>query len=343
MGTGRVCYISTKQESTNHANWKVGAMLLAAVQLLAGLTPQLAYAEAYPSRTITIIVPLAAGGAVDAIARLIQPGLSQALGQTVIVVDRPGASGLVGANDVAKSKPDGYTVLLTPSTFAVDPAVNSKLPYDVQRDFQPVALVASNSMLFAVNPKLPVHSLADLVKVAKESPGKINYATPGAFSQARLLIEMWSLEAGINLQQVPFKGAAPAVLSTVAGETQMTLASPLVVLSQIKGGTLRAIAAAGRTRDAHLPDLPTTVEAGYPDLVANQWIGALVANGTPPDIIAKLNTAINFALKDKNVRERLAQQGGEAVGGTQEEFKSLIASDLIMWKKIARDAKIIPH
>jgi tripartite-type tricarboxylate transporter receptor subunit TctC len=343
MGIGKACDISVKQDSMKRANWRVGAALLAAVLPFAGLTPQLVYAETYPNKTITIVVPLAAGGAVDAVARLIQPGLAQALGQTVIVVDRPGASGLLGTSEVARSRPDGSTILLTPSTFAVDPAVNLELPYDVERDFQPIAVVASNSMLFVVNPKLPVHSLADFVKLAKESPGKMNYATPGVYSQARLLIEMWSSEAGIKLQQVPFKGAAPAVLSLVAGDTQMTLASPLVVLSQIKGGTLRAIAAAGRTRDAHLPGLPTTVEAGYPDLVANQWIGALVANGTPPDIVAKLNTAINTALKDKNVRERLAQQGGKAVGGTSEEFKSLIASDLAMWKKIARDAKIIPH
>jgi tripartite-type tricarboxylate transporter receptor subunit TctC len=286
MDFGRSCDGSVKRECTKRASWRVGAGLLAAVLPLAGLAPQVARAESYPSRTITLIVPLAAGGAVDAIARLIQPGLSQALGQTVIVVDRPGASGMLGTNDVAKSKPDGYTVLITPSTFAVDPAVNSKLPYDVRSDFQPVAVLASNSMLFVVNPNLPVHSLADFVKLAKQSPGKINYSTPGAFSQARLLVERWSLEAGIKLQQVPFKGAAPAVLSTVAGETQMTLASPLVVLSQIKGGTLRALATAGREREAQVPDLPTTAQAGYPDFVANQWIGALTASGTPPDIAA---------------------------------------------------------
>lgn len=341
MDIQKICY--AKQETKKRKYWKVATMLLAWVVTFAGLATKTTYAETFPSRTITIVVPLAAGGAVDAIARLVQPGLAQALGQTVIVVDRPGASGMLGTNDIAKSKPDGYTILLTPSTFAVDPAVNSKLPYDVQRDFQPIAVVASNSMLFVVNPQLPVHSLADFVKLAKQSPGKLNYATPGAYSQARLLMEMWSSEAGITLQQVPFKGAAPAVLSTVAGETQMTLASPLVVLSQIKGGTLRAIAAAGRTREARLPDLPTTVEAGFPDFIANQWIGALAANGTPPDIVAKLNAAINTALKDKNVRTRLEQQGAAAVGGTPEEFKSLIASDLAMWMKIARDAKISPQ
>jgi tripartite-type tricarboxylate transporter receptor subunit TctC len=307
---------------------------------LAALVPQGADAETYPSHPITVIVPLAAGGAIDAVARLLQPKLEQTLGQAVIIVDRPGASGVVGANAVAKARPDGYTLLITPSTFTVDPAVNSKLPFDVQRDFQPIAVVAENSMLLVVNAKLPVHSIAEFVNLAKASPGKINYATPGTFSQAHLLIERWSSEAGIQLQQIPFKGAAPAVLATIAGETQMTLASPLAVLSQIKGGTLRAIATAGRVREAQLPDVPTTAEAGFSGFVAAQWIGLLTASGTPPEIVQRLNAAVNEALEDKNVQARLAQQGVKTVGGTSEQFRSFIASDVLNWERIARETKI---
>ena len=171
--------------------------LLIAVLLL--VTPtKWAAAETYPSHPITIIVPLAAGGAIDAVARLIQPKLEQSLGQAVIVVDRPGASGLVGANSVAKAQPDGYTLLMTPSTFTVDPAVNSKLPYDVQRDFQPIADVAENAMFMVVNTNTPVHSIAEFVNAAKAAPGKINYATPGTYSQAHLLIEAWSPKPAFN-------------------------------------------------------------------------------------------------------------------------------------------------
>ena len=169
-----------------------------AALLLPALVPQWACAETYPSRPITIIIPLAAGGAIDAVARFLQPKLEQTLGQAVIIVDRPGASGLVGANAVARARPDGYTLLMTPSTFTVDPAVNSKLPYDVQRDFQPIAVVAENSMLLVVNANMPVHSIADFVNLAKASPGKINYATPGNFSQARLLMRLGVLKRAFS-------------------------------------------------------------------------------------------------------------------------------------------------
>ena len=255
------------------------------------------HAASFPTHPITIVVPLAAGGAIDAVARLIQPKLEQSLGQPVVVVDRPGASGIVGANSVARAEPDGHTLLMTPSTFAVDPAVNSSLPYDVERDFQPIAVVAENSMLFVVNPKLPVHSLAEFVSTAKASPGKINYATPGTYSQARLLIDAWSSEVGIRLQQIPFEGAAPAVLSTVSGDTQMTLASPLIVLSQVQSGRCARLQL-GSARDPHLPDVPTTTEAGFQHLVADQWVGLLTTMGTPPDIVQQLNAAVNEAVKD---------------------------------------------
>ena len=307
------------------------------------VTAKQACAETYPNRPITIVIPLAAGGAIDAVARMIQPQLQQSLGQPVIIVDRPGASGAIGANSVAKASPDGYTLLMAPSTFTVDPAVNTRLPYDVKRDFEPIVVVAENAMLLVVNAKLPAQSVAEFVSLAKSSPGKINYATPGAFSQAHLLVETWSQEAGIKLQQVPFKGAAPAVLSTIAGETQMTLASPLAVLSQVKGGALRAIATAGRVREPQLPDLPTTVELGYRDFVATQWIGLLTTAGTPPDVVRRLNGAVNEALKDKDVQARLAQQGVKTVGGTAEQFRQLIDSELANWERIARAAKIEPQ
>ncbi|HEY1981462.1 MAG TPA: tripartite tricarboxylate transporter substrate-binding protein [Xanthobacteraceae bacterium] len=300
-------------------------------------------AATFPAHPITIVVPLAAGGAIDAVARLIQPKLEQSLGQPIVVVDRPGASGIVGASSVARAEPDGYTLLMTPSTFTVDPAVNSTLPYDVQHDFQPIAVVVENSMLFVVNPKLPVHSLAEFVSAAKASPDKINYATPGTFSQARLLIDAWSAEVGIRLQQIPFKGAAPAVLSTVSGDTQMTLASPLIVLSQVQGGALRAIATAASERDPNLPNISTTSEAGFPHLVADQWVGLLTTMGTPPDIVLQLNAAVNEAVRDKDVQAMLAQQGIKTVGGTSEQFRSLIASDVANWKRIASVAKIEPQ
>ena len=297
-------------------------------------------AQNYPDRPIRMIIPLPPGGVVDIMARLLQPHLEKALGQSIIVDNRPGASGIIGANAVATAPPDGYTLLLVPTTFTISAALHPKLPFDPRSAFQPIALIGRNSLLLLVNPKLPAKNLQEFVALAKADPGKMNYATPGASSQAHLLIELWSSQAGIKLQQVPYRGGAPAIMATVAGETQLTLMSSTIALPQIESKTLRPLATGGPAREAQLPDVPTTAEAGFPNFKALQWVGLLTTAGTPKEIVDRLNTEVNRALNDKGLQAKLAEQGMSKVGGSPEDFRSLIEAEIAQWRDVARAAHI---
>jgi tripartite-type tricarboxylate transporter receptor subunit TctC len=214
---------------------------LTAIALLAALAAP-ALAQTWPTRPIRLIVPFAAGGANDIVARLIQPDLEQALGQPIIIENKPAASGTVGTDQVAKATPDGYSLLMAFTTHTVNPAVNAKLPYDTERDLAPVVLIGKSPLLFIVNPSVPAKTLSQFVALAKQNPRKFNYGTPGATSQAHLVIALWSKLAGIEMQHVPYRGGAPAVLGTVAGDVQLTLMSPIASLAQINAGALRPLA-----------------------------------------------------------------------------------------------------
>jgi tripartite-type tricarboxylate transporter receptor subunit TctC len=299
-----------------------------------------ACAQTYPSGLIRIVVPFAAGGINDVAARLIQPYLEKALGQTVIVENRPAASGIVGTDAVARAAPDGHTLLMVASSFTVLPATTAKLPYDSERDLTPVAIVGKNPMIFVVNPAVKANTLAEFVALAKENPGKLNYATPGAASQTHLVAELFSRRAGITMQQVPYRGGAPAIQSVVTGETQFTVLSPLVSLPQIKAGRLRALAVGSLARHPQLPNVPTLAEAGFPDFEAIQWIGLLTTAGTPEEIVSRLNAEVNRALKDPDLVDKLARQGMSPGGGTAAEFRALIEREIRNWKEVARAAKI---
>jgi tripartite-type tricarboxylate transporter receptor subunit TctC len=299
-----------------------------------------AHADAYPNRPIRLIVPFAAGGLNDVVARLVAPYLEKSLGQPVIVDNRPAASGIVGTEATAKAPPDGHTLLMVASSFTVIPATNPKVPYDAERDLAPVGMVAKNPLLFLVNPKVPAHSLAEFVALAKASPGKFNYASPGAATQTHLVVELFSQKASIRLQHIPYRGGAPAMTAMVAGDTQFTVISTLLSLPQIQAGALRAIATGGLEHDPQLPDLPTVAEQGYPGFEAIQWIGLLTTAGTPNEIIARLNTELNRALRDPDLIARFSQQGLTPARGTSAEFQATIASDLKNFSEIARAANI---
>jgi tripartite-type tricarboxylate transporter receptor subunit TctC len=299
-----------------------------------------AFAETYPSRPIRLIVPFAAGGLNDVVARLVAPYLEKSLGQPVIVDNRPAASGIVGTEATAKAPPDGHTLLMVASSFTVIPATNPKVPYDAERDLAPIAMVAKNPLLFLVNPKVPAHSLAEFVALAKANPSKFNYASPGAATQTHLVVELFSQKAGIRLQHIPYRGGAPAVTAMVAGDTQFTVISTLLSLPQIQAGALRAIATGGLARDPQLPDLPTVAEQGYPGFEAIQWIGLLTTAGTPNEIIARLNAELNQALRDPDLIARFSQQGLAPAGGTAAEFQGTITGDLKNFSEIARAANI---
>ena len=312
---------------------------LVALSLL--LAPAGAQAQS-SSTLIRIVVPFAAGGINDTAARLLQPYLEKAFGQAVIVDNRPAASGIVGTDAVAKAVPDGHTLLMVASSYTVLPATTAKLPYDSERDLVPVVLVGKNPLLFVVNPKVDAKTLGEFVALAKSHPGKLNYATPGAASQTRLVTELFSQRSGIAMQQIPYRGGTPAVQSVVAGDTEFTALSPLVSLPQIAAGRLRVLAVSSLARDPQLPDVPTVAEQGFPGFEANQWVGLLTTAGTPKDVVDRFNTEVNKALQDQGLAANLAQQGMSPGGGTPAEFGALIAREIENWKTVARAANIRP-
>src|SRR5262245_38337463 len=306
---------------------------VAAALLLAAI---IARAEPFPNHVIKLIVPFPAGGSNDVAARIIAPHLEQALGQTVIVDNRPAAGGIVGSDAVAKAPPHGHTLLLVASSYTVTPALNPKLPYDPERDFAPISLINTNAMVFFVNPRLPAHNLADFVALAKSQPGKLNYSSPGAGSQTHLVIDLLSRKAGITLQHLPYRGGAPALMAVLSGEVDFTLLAPNVIFPHIRAGTIRPIATGGAARHPQLPDIPTTAEAGFPDIRAIQWVGMFTTAGTPSEIVERLNGELNRILRLPDVVEKFQAQGVTPTGGTSAEFRALIATEIRQWSEAVR-------
>ena len=313
---------------------------LIAAALVVAAADTAARADTYPSRPIRIVVPTQAGAAQDIIARLLQPYLEKSLGQPVIVENRSGASTMIGTDAVAKAAPDGYSLLIVPTTFTVNAALNAKLSFDLARDFEPITVLVKNPLFFAVNSRVPARTLQEFVALAKVQPGKLNYGTSGASTQAHVLLEMWSAQAGIKMQHIPYRGGAPAALAVAAGEIDIVLLSPLGILPQIEAGLVRPLATGGLARDPKFPDLPTAAESGFPGFEAVQWLGLLTTAGTPKEIVHKLNAEVNRALREPEVAARLAQQGTTPAGGTPDEFKTLIANEIRNWKDTALKANI---
>ncbi len=305
------------------------------------LTPNgRAFAQDYPNRPIRVVVPTQPGAAQDIIVRLLQPYLEKSLGVPVVVDNRAGASTMIGTDAVAKATPDGYTLLIVPTTFTVNAALNEKLPFDPERDFEPIGVLVKNPLLFSINAELPAKTLAEFVALAKSQPGKLNYGSSGASTQAHLLIEMWSDRAGVKMQHIPYKGGAPAALAVATNEVQFVMLSPLGILNFVEAGKVRSLATGSLKRDPTLPHLPTASEAGFPGFEAVQWLGLLTTRGTPRDVVAKINTAVNDALKDPELIAKLAAQGTTAAGSTPDEFKALIATEIRNWKQTAAKAGI---
>jgi tripartite-type tricarboxylate transporter receptor subunit TctC len=313
---------------------------LSLLALMCALGAAGAAAQSYPNRTVRIVVPFAAGGLNDVVARLFQPYLEKALGQTVIVDNRPGASGIIGTDSVAKASPDGHTLLVVASSYTVVPATSAKLPYNAEKDLAPIAMLGTNPLLFVVNSKLAAKSLAEFVALAKGAPGKLNYATPGAATQTHLVAELFSRQAGITLQHIPYRGGAPVMTALVAGEAHFTVISPLVSMPQIKAGNLRALAAGSLTRDPQFPDLPTVAESGFPGFEAIQWVGLMTTGGTPKDIIDRVNAVVNEALTDPELIRKLAMHGSSPAGGSAERFQKTVATEIANWTAVAKAAGI---
>jgi tripartite-type tricarboxylate transporter receptor subunit TctC len=304
------------------------------------LCTSLGMADAYPTRLIKIIVPWPAGGVADFLARIAADGLSRSLGQAVIVDNRPGAGTNIGSELVAKATPDGYTLLLSSSNNAVNMTLYGTMPYDSAKDFAPISLIAMVPNILVVNPKVPVHSVKDLIDYAKANPGKVTYASAGNGSPAHLAAEEFKQLAHVDMLNVPYKGAAPAVTDLIAGQVDVMFTNIPASLGSIKAGQLRAIAIGSKTRSPALPDVPTIAESGLPDYEAVAWYGLEAPAGTPKDIVDKLYQELVQFMKAPEAQQRLVQEGTEPVISTPDALSKRMAADIVSYRNLIRSSGI---
>jgi tripartite-type tricarboxylate transporter receptor subunit TctC len=297
----------------------------------------------YPTRPVRIIVPSSPGGGTDILSRLVAPGFSERLGQTAVVDNRPGAGSIIGNDIVAKSPPDGYTLLMGISTLAILPSMHKKLPYDAMRDLAPITQVIAAPNILVVHPSLPVKSVKDLIAFAKKHPGELNYGSAGLGTNPHLSMELFLSMTGIKMVHIAYKGLGPALVDLVAGHVVAATSTMLAGLPHVKAGRLRALATTGAKRSAVLPDLPTVAEAGVPGYEAVQWYGLFAPGKTPQPIITKLHDAMVGALKSPAIGDKLKIDGAEAVGSTPEEFGRFLSSETQKWGKVVRAAGIQPR
>jgi tripartite-type tricarboxylate transporter receptor subunit TctC len=312
------------------------AAALAAVLAAGG-----AAAQDYPNRPIRLVVAFAAGGTTDFVARQLAERAKASLGQSIVVENKPGANGAIGAEYVAKSEPDGYTLFFsTAGALAINPTMRSDLPYDPIKDFTPIVPVARNTVLFAVNPTLGVATAQEMIARAKEKPGTITVAITGVGAISHLAIEMLQVAAGIKLQYVPYRGAGQAVADFIGGQLNAMSAEVPVLMPQIKAGKATILAVSAQNRSDVLPEVPTFAELGYPDVIADNWSGVLAPPKTPAAIVARLNQAFNAVVRDPEVRRRFAENGVSTIGGTPEDLTELIKSETARWRKVVKETGV---
>jgi tripartite-type tricarboxylate transporter receptor subunit TctC len=312
-----------------------------ALALCAALAGATGAQAAYPDRPVKVIVPFAAGGGADIVARLVFKGVSEQLGQPFIIDNRGGAGGIIGADAVAKAEPDGYTLLLGQSgPNAINPSVYSKLPYDARKDFAAITQLTSYPYVVAVKKQLPVGTLKELIEYARQRPGTVTVSTAGQGSSAHLAVELFMRQANVALVPVPYKGAGPALLDVVGGVVDMTFGDAASASKQAQAGNVKAVAVTGARRSPLLPDVPTVAEAGVPGYEASAWHGVLAPRGTPEPIIQTLWAAIGKVLADPALKQRLAQDGIETVGSTPQDFDRSLQAEIEKWHKVVDDAGI---
>lgn len=299
-----------------------------------------AFAQTYPSRAIKVVVGFPPGGASDVAARTVGAKMAERLGQPIVVENRAGAASNIGSEFVARSAADGYTLLLGTISLSVNPSLYPKLGYDARKDFEPVAQVCSSPFLLVVHPATPYRTLADLLAAAKAAPNPLLYATAGSGSGSHLFMEYFAAAAGVKLQAVPYKGAAPAMNDVLAGAVPFTFDNIITTLPLHKAGRLRALAISSRTRSAVAPDVPTLQELGVANYDGNAWFGFFAPTATPAEAVRRLNEETQYALRDPAVRERLIALGCEPVLTTPAEFGSFFRAEIEKWGKVVRDAKM---
>jgi tripartite-type tricarboxylate transporter receptor subunit TctC len=315
----------------------LGATVALAAALLAGP----AAADSYPSRAIRVVVPFSAGGTVDILARLVGAKLQLAWGQPVVVDNRTGAGGNLGADQVAKAEPDGYTVLVTSSPpLSINASLYRDLPFDPARDFAPVSLLADVPNLLEIHPRLPVRSVGELVAYAKAHPGKLNFASQGNGTTSHLAGELFKIKAGIDITHVPYRGTAPALNDLVAGNVDLMFDNLVSSLPFVRAGNLRPLAVGSTARSAALPDVPTLIESGFADFETTAWFAMVAPAATPPNIVARLSTAVAAALHQADVAARLSDLGATTMASTPAQLGARIRSEIDRWSAVVRAAGI---
>ncbi|HEY6022783.1 MAG TPA: tripartite tricarboxylate transporter substrate binding protein [Pseudolabrys sp.] len=310
---------------------------LAVIAIVLAAVPNAGWAAEFPDHSIRFIVPQAAGSATDTVARVLAAELSKQLGQQVIVDDRPGGALTIGLDMVAKSQPDGYTIGMGPiGALAITRHMVAKLPYNIEKDFQPIALVARGHLLLAVSPKLPVHSVKELINYAKNNPGKLTNASSSNGSPGHVGGELFKYMTGTEIVHVPYRGGAPAITDLIAGRVDLMFESLQSIAPFARDGRVRALGVSGAKRSPAFPELPTITEAGVPGYLAPTWTGVIAPAGVPRPIVDRLNAAINQALTSDSFKEKFAKIGDEPAGGTPEEFAATIKADSAKWSDVVR-------
>jgi tripartite-type tricarboxylate transporter receptor subunit TctC len=300
-----------------------------------------ARADDYPSRPIRLVVPYAAGGGADSVARIVARRVSETIGQPIVIENRGGAGSIIGTELVKNSNPDGYTLLLGQSgPISINPAIYKNLPYDPVKDFAPVTMTTAYPYMMMVSPALGVKTLQEFVALARRKPGEMNYGTTGVGAANHLVTELFDSKAGIKMTHVPYRGTALAITDLLAGHVQMVFADPITALPQMKAGTLIALAVTSRERSPVAPDVATISESGYPGFDAIGWHGILAPARTPPAVIDRLNAEIVQALKDPATAALLEQQAMQTVGNSPDTFAAFIQHDIAIWKQVAEQAKV---
>jgi tripartite-type tricarboxylate transporter receptor subunit TctC len=307
---------------------------------LALVAPAAATAQAFPTKPVRIVVTYPPGGGADLMARLIAPRMGESLGQPVVVENKPGASGQIGAGEVARAAPDGYTLMLDAANFAVNPSLYAKLPYDPARAFTPIGVLALYPNMLVVTPSFAPKSVKELVDLAKAKPGTIAFASSGNGSAQHLAGELFKQKAGVDLQHIPYKGGGPAMNDVMGGQVPVFFANVASGLGHVKGGKLRAMALTGAKRIAALPDVPTMAEAGVPGYEVYEWNGIFAPAGTPAPVVAKLAEAVQKAMASPEVRERVAALGGEIAPQGPKEAEKFIREQTEMWARVVKAGDI---
>jgi tripartite-type tricarboxylate transporter receptor subunit TctC len=316
---------------------RVVALVSCCLAAVAGLH---AAAQTYPTRPIRMVIAFPPGGTSDFVGRVVAQKLGENLGQSIVVDNKPGASGLIGTQEVARAAPDGYTLLLAPSDFTVIPGLQAKPPYDAVKDFTPIGLVLDYSHVLVATASLPANNAKELIALAKAKPGQLNYASGGNGGTNHISGEWFKLHAGVDIVHVPYKGNGPAITDLLADRVQLLFTSTGPVEGHLKTGKLKALAVTGRTRNPALPNVPTIAESAIPNYEFRLWYGIVAPAGTPAPIVERINTELRKTMASAEVQEKLASIGGNLNVGSPQEFGALVRDEVVRWTKLAHDLNI---